>query len=101
MIYRVMVPEDYPGLYEMWMSCHGMGLNNVDDTAEGIERYLRRNPHTSFVCEHEGKIIGAIMAGHDGRRGYIHHTAVAETYRHHGIGHQLVEHALEALLKEG
>ena len=78
-----------------------MGLNTVDDSREGIEKYLKRNPTTSFVAESEGKIIGVIMAGHDGRRGYIHHTAVLPMYRGQGIARKLVECAINALDKEG
>lgn len=104
MNYRVMTIEDYDELYKMWMSCKGMGFNDVDDSREGIASYLQRNPNTSFIAETEsdcGKIItGAIMCGHDGRRGIIHHTCVHPNYRHQGIGEKLVMHALEALKAE-
>ena len=78
-----------------------MGLNTIDDSREGIEKYLKRNPTTSFVAEQDGRIVGVIMAGHDGRRGYIYHTAVLPEYRGHGIAAQLVGHAMAALDKEG
>lgn len=97
---RVMSIDDYDDLYALWLSCQGMGLNDVDDSREGIERYLCRNPATSFVAVEDGQIVGCIMAGHDGRRGYIHHTAVHPEYRQLGIGAKLVEAALEALKQE-
>ena len=98
---RLMTIEDYDQVYDLWLSCKGMGLNNVDDTREGIEKYLKRNPETSFVAEEDGKIIGVIIAGNDGRRGYIYHTAVHPDHRHRGIGTKLVEAALEALNSVG
>ena len=98
---RLMTIEDYDQVYDLWLSCKGMGLNNVDDTREGIEKYLKRNPETSFVAEEDGKIIGVIIAGNDGRRGYIYHTAVHPDHRHQGIGTKLVDAALEALNSVG
>lgn len=94
---RPLVIRDYDNLLDLWLSCHGMGLNNLDDSREGIERFLARNPDTCFVCEGEGRLIGAIMAGSDGRRGYIYHTCVREEYRHQGIGTQLVDTVMSAL----
>ena len=96
-----MTIEDYDQVYDLWLSCKGMGLNNVDDTREGIEKYLKRNPETSFVAEEDGKIVGVIIAGNDGRRGYIYHTAVHPDHRHQGIGTKLVDDTLEALHFEG
>ena len=101
MTIRLMKIEDYDQVYQLWLSCRGMGLNNIDDSREGIERYLKRNPETTFVAEDDGKIVGIIMAGNDGRRGYIHHTAVSPDRRHEGIGTGLVEAAIEALKSVG
>lgn len=98
---RQMRLEDYDAIYALWLSCKGMGLNDVDDSREGIARYLARNPNTCFVDEEEGRILGVIMAGHDGRRGFIYHTAVAPQARGYGVGRRLAEHALEALKAEG
>ncbi|MBQ8357702.1 MAG: GNAT family N-acetyltransferase [Clostridia bacterium] len=89
--------SDYEALYAPWLSCPGMGLNDVDDSKEGIARFLTRNPHTCFVAERADGLVGAIMAGHDGRRGYIYHTAVRPDARRQGIGSALVHTALEAL----
>lgn len=98
---RVMTIEDYDELYTLWINTPGMGLNTTDDSREGIEKYLRRNPTTSFVAECDGIIVGAIMAGHDGRRGYIHHTVVLPAYRNRGIAKKLVSCAMTALENEG
>ena len=98
---RVMTISDYEGVYNLWINTPGMGLNSSDDSREGIEKYLKRNPATSFVAECGGAMIGVIMAGHDGRRGYIHHTAVLPAYRNRGIEKKLVESAMTALDEEG
>ena len=98
---RILNNSDYPALYALWLQCEGMGLNDLDDSPEGIARYLARNPNTCFAAEDEGVLIGAIMAGHDGRRGTIYHTAVHPDYRGLGVGKALVEHALAALKDEG
>lgn len=101
MIIRLMALSDYEKVYQLWLSCAGMGLNNLDDSREGIERFLKRNPETCFVAEKDEKIIGVIIAGNDGRRGYIYHTAVNPDYRKQGIGKKLVDNAMRALEKEG
>lgn len=98
---RKMIIEDYEPVYALWKTCKGMGLNDVDDSKEGIEKYLNRNPNTCYVAEEDGKIVGVILAGHDGRRGFLHHTAVSELHRHKGIAGKLVEVALASLRAEG
>lgn len=98
---RTMTIGDYDAVYRLWRNTPGMGLNDIDDSREGIDRYLRRNPNTCFVAEHEGKVAGIILAGHDGRRGYIHHTCVDTALWDKQIGTKLVEAALEALRLEG
>lgn len=99
--YRTMTPEDYDGVYDLWISTPGMGLNETDDSREGITFYLNRNPHTSFIALEGDVVVGVIVAGHDGRRGYIYHTAVREAYRGQGIAAQLVDKAMKALDDEG
>ena len=94
---RAMTVNDYEKVYDLWMSCRGMGLNDLDDSAEGIARFLQRNPGTCFVAAEGDAIAGAVMAGHDGRRGYIYHTAVRPEYRRQGIGQKLVDAVLQAL----
>ena len=97
---EIMRIDDYEDVYDLWINTPGMGLNTVDDSKSGIEKYLRRNPNTCFIAKENAKVIGAILCGHDGRRGYIHHTAVNLENRNRGIGKALVEHALEALRNE-
>lgn len=98
---RNMTINDYDAVYVLWLRTPGMGLSDIDDSRDGIEKYLRRNPGTSFVAETDGEVIGVILAGHDGRRGFIHHTCVASEKRYKGIGTRLVETALVALKNEG
>ncbi len=97
---RKMTIKDYSSVYDLWMSCAGMGLNNLDDSEEGISKFLLRNPDTCYVAETD-KIIGVIMAGNDGRRGYIYHTAVHPDFRHRGIAAMLVHKATQALAELG
>lgn len=101
--------EDYEGIYSLWNSTEQSrrALNPVDDSREGIERYLRRNPNTCFLAlSEEGsgdeqKVVGVILTGHDGRRAIIHHLCVHPSFRRQGIASQLVKEAEEALKKEG
>ncbi len=98
---RKMLIGDYEKVYALWLSCPGMGLNNLDDSREGTDRFLKRNPDTCFVAEAEGEIIGVILAGSDGRRGYIYHTAVSPAHRRKGVARGLADAALEALRQNG
>ena len=97
MTIRQMQIADYPQLYDLWLSVLGMGLNTLDDSEEGVARFLARNPETCFVAEENGQVIGCIMSGHDGRRGYIYHTCVHPHHRRKGIGRMLTDAALDAL----
>lgn len=98
---RIMTADDYDGVYRLWINTPGMGLNDVDDSREGISKFLKRNPATCFVAEKDGRIAGVIISGHDGRRGYIYHTAVAVEDRNQGIAGLLLEAATGALEAEG
>ena len=98
---RLMTIDDYDILIEMWKNTPNMGLRSLDDSREGISFFLKRNPNTNFVAFEDGKLVGAILSGHDGRRGYIYHTTVLPEYRGRGIGSALAEGAVEALQKEG
>lgn len=98
---RTMDIADYDKVYALWMSCKNMGFNNLDDSREGIEKFLRRNPGTSFLAEDSDRIVGTVLSGHDGRRGFIYHMAVAEEYRRQGIASNLLENTLAALKNEG
>lgn len=101
MLIRKMTIADYDCVYDLWMNTPGMGLNGLDDSRQGIEKYLRRNPETCFVAEKDNMIIGVILCGNDGRRGYIHHTAVSVSERKNGVGTALVNAAINTLKSEG
>ena len=93
--------DDYDKMYALWLSCKGMGLNDTDDSREGIRRFLDRNPDTCFGAYEADMLIGVILAGNDGRRGFIYHTAVSPEHRGKGVGTALVNAALEALGRLG
>ena len=94
---RVMTIEDFDQVHALWMSIKGFGIRSVDDSKEGIERFLKRNPTTSVVAEEDGKIVGAILCGHDGRRGCLYHVCVDVNHRMRGIGKAMVVFTMEAL----
>lgn len=96
---RLMTINDWDGVAQCWKDHDG--INPVDDSEEGFTRYLKRNPTTSFVAVDGDKIVGTILAGHDGRRGIFHHVVVAPEHRGQGIGRMMVDSAMEALKKEG
>ncbi len=97
---RAMKIEDYEGLHTLWMSIKGFGIRSVDDSYEGVERFLRRNPGISVVAEENGEIVGGILCGHDGRRGCLYHVCVREDHRRLGIGKDMVVHCMNALKEE-
>ena len=96
---RVMTIEDYDQVKELWNSIKGFGIRSMDDSREGVARFLKRNPTTSVVAEEDGKVVGAILCGHDGRRGCLYHVCVHKDYRMRGIGKSMVAFAMEALKK--
>ena len=97
---RPMTIEDYEGVHKLWMSISGFAIRSIDDSREGVERFLTRNPGTSVVAVSDGKIVGSILCGHDGRRGCLYHVCVNEDYRMNGIGKNMVVHCMEALQRE-
>ena len=92
--------EDFDAVIALWRRTEGVGLNE-SDTRPAIAAFLRRNPRLSLVAEKDGRIIGAVLCGHDGRRGYLHHLAVSKRHRCRGIGRQLVNACLAKLRKAG
>lgn len=97
---RSMTIEDYPAVKALWQSIRGFGIRSIDDSGEGVERFLLRNPGISVVAEQDGEIVGAILCGHDGRRGCLYHVCVREDCRRQGIGKGMVVFCMEALKKE-
>lgn len=97
---RTMTIEDYDGVYALWMTISGFAIRSIDDSREGVERFLRRNPTTSVVAVEDGKIVGSILCGHDGRRGCLYHVCVHRNYRMQGIGKAMVVYAMNALKEE-
>ena len=100
---RLLTIEDYDAAFDLWNSTEQSrrALNPIDDSREGIGRYLNRNPNTCFAAVSGEKIVGVILSGHDGRRGIIHHLCVHPGFQHMGIASQLVAFAESALQKEG
>ena len=97
---RAMTTEDYEGVKALWMTIKGFAIRSIDDSKEGVIRFLNRNPGTSVVAVEDDKIVGAILCGHDGRRGCLYHVCVAKEYRLRGIGKEMVVFCMEALKKE-
>lgn len=97
---RVMTIDDFEQVHELWMGIHGFGIRSIDDSYEGVERFLKRNPTTSVVAVKDGKIVGSILCGHDGRRGCLYHVCVHEDYRKHGIGKSMAVACMRALQAE-
>ena len=97
---REMTIDDFPEVHKLWMTIKGFGIRTIDDSKEGVERFIKRNPTTSIVAEADGKIVGSILCGHDGRRGCLYHVCVRKGYRRQGVGKAMVVACMEALRKE-
>ena len=95
-----MTMEDYDEVHALWMSIKGFGIRSIDDAREGVERVLSSNPSTSVVAVEDGRIVGSILCGHDGRRGCFYHVCVHRDYRQRGIGKAMAVAAMEALRRE-
>ena len=92
--------EDYEAVDALWMGIKGFGIRSIDDSKEGVARFIKRNPTTSIVAEADGEIVGAILCGHDGRQGCFYHVCVREDLRKHGIGKAMAVAAMKALQEE-
>ena len=101
---RTMTIKDYEEVYTLWTTIHGFGMRSLDDSKEGVQRFLQRNPSTSVVAvvkeENKEKIVGAILWGHDGSRGCFYHVCVDEQYRKRGIGKSMAVTCMKELQKE-
>lgn len=97
---REMTIADYNAVHALWLQTEFLTLNECD-SLEGIALYLRRNPGLCFVAELNGEIAGAVLCGHDGRRGMLRHLSIAKAHRGHGLSRQLVEKCLAGLAQEG
>ena len=98
---REMEIRDYEKVHRLWMEIHGFGIRSIDDSKEGIGRFMERNPHISVVACDGEEIVGTILCGHDGRTGCFYHVCVKESYRKQGIGHAMAVWCMRALQAEG
>lgn len=96
-----MTIKDYEEVFSLWKNTEGMGLHSDTDSKKGILRYLKRNPGMSFVARDNGKIVGTVLCGYDGRRGYLFHLAVDKACRKQGVGKAIVNRALSKLASIG
>ena len=97
---RLMRPEDYTNAIQLWQELPGLGLSSAD-RQEAIQTFLKRNPNTCFVAVQAYKVIGTILGGSDGRRGYLYHLAVHTDHQKQGLGKELVQTCLDALQQQG
>jgi len=97
---RTLRIEDYDSITKLWQNTEGVKLTEVDSKAN-IQVFLESNPELSVVAEKDGEIVGAVLSGHDGRRGFLHHLAVRQDLRGKGIGSELVKVCLERLKAVG
>lgn len=100
-VIRKMKIEDYDAVFSLWKSIHGFCLRSIDDSREGVARFIERNPDTSMVAEAGGEIIGSILCGHDGRRGCFYHVCVREDMRKKGIGKMMATECMRCLQAAG
>jgi ribosomal protein S18 acetylase RimI-like enzyme len=98
---RLLTIEDYDAAYAIWKDSTGIRLRILDDSQTGIRKFLERNPDTCFGAEENGELVGTILGGNDGRRGYIYHIAVKADFRNKGIGRALLEAVEQAFIQEG
>jgi ribosomal protein S18 acetylase RimI-like enzyme len=99
----ILVPmsiEDYPGMIALWQSLEGIGLSGADEQ-ENLAGFIKQNAGACFVLKEDNRVVGTILTGNDGRRGYIYHLAIKPKYQKQGYGRKLVEKALDALKTAG
>ena len=100
MTVREMTPGDYDDMVRLWSGARGVGLTSTD-SKDGVTSFLDRNPGLSLVALDEGRIVAAVLCGHDGRRGYVSHLAVADPHRRRGLATELVERCIGLLREAG
>lgn len=100
MIIREMKETDYNEVYKLWKTIHGFAIRSIDDSEEGVSAFIKRNPTTSVVAIEDNVVVGAILCGHDGRRGCFYHVCVHPEYRRRGIGKAMVVFCMNALKDE-
>lgn len=93
--------EDYDAVRALWMTIRGFGIRALDDSREDVTRFIRRNPTTSVVAWADGRAVGSILCGSDGRQGSLYHVCVAREYRRRGIGTRMVGYCMERLQEMG
>ena len=100
---RAMEIEDYEKINALWMQIKGFAIRSIDDSKEGVERFIGRNPGISSVAvdRETGDVVGAILCGHDGRRGCMYHVCVHPEFRLLGIGRRMVVYCMQRLREEG
>ena len=96
-----MTAEDYDAVRALWMTIRGFGIRALDDSREDVVRFLERNPTTSVAAWADGKIVGSILCGSDGRQGALYHVCVAKEYRRQGIGTKMVGYCMQRLKEMG
>lgn len=92
-----MTEADYDAVRALWMTIRGFGIRALDDSREDVVRFIRRNPTTSVVAKADGRVIGSILCGSDGRQGALYHVCVAENFRRQGIGTRMVGYCMQQL----
>lgn len=97
---RAMELEDYENVLDLWQDMPGIGLSSADSKV-ALAQFLSRNPGLSLVALDGAQVVGTILAGNDGRRGYLYHMVVAPAYRRRGVGKTLLERCLAALKAVG
>ena len=94
--------EDYDAVRALWLTIRGFGIRALDDSRGDVARFIRRNPTTSVVAVAEdGRVVGSILCGSDGRQGALYHVCVARAYRRRGIGTRMVGYCMERLREMG
>lgn len=99
-MYKTFTIDDFDAAVVLWQSCEGIGLSDADSKCN-IQRFLDRNPETSFATYEGESLVGTVLGGHDGRRGYLYHLAVHPDRRKRGVGRNLAAKCLDALSSEG